>query len=116
MSVCPPGDVELRVQVVSFHFQDVPLSQNAPQPVLDGGTPLDGVLAALSGDVTYTGCSRCSAELDTDANGIYCPCYPCLPHRALRRYYRQVTMETGCCCLHGNVLNHHPVCFPGVAC
>ncbi|XP_056252041.1 shieldin complex subunit 2 [Seriola aureovittata] len=82
------GDVELRVQVTSFHFQDAPSSQNAPQPVLDSSTPLDGVLEALSGDVTYTGCGRCCAELETDANGIYGPCYPCLPHTAIRRYYR----------------------------
>ncbi|XP_044069855.1 shieldin complex subunit 2 [Siniperca chuatsi] len=82
------GDVELRVQVTTFHFQQSQPSQNAPQLTLDGSTPLDGILEVLSGDVTYTGCGRCSAELDTDANGIYCPCYPCLPHTAVRRYYR----------------------------
>ncbi|XP_068457913.1 shieldin complex subunit 2 [Clinocottus analis] len=82
------GDVELRVQVTAFHFEDSLPSQNAPQPVLDSSTPLDGILAALSGDITYTGCGRCSAELDTDANGIYGPCYPCLPLTAVRRYYR----------------------------
>ncbi|XP_027138162.1 shieldin complex subunit 2 isoform X4 [Larimichthys crocea] len=82
------GDVELRVEVAAFHFQDSRPSQNAPQPVLDSSTRLDGILAALSGDITYTGCGRCSAELDTDANGIYDPCYPCLPHTAVRRYYR----------------------------
>uniref|UniRef100_A0A3B5B9I1 Shieldin complex subunit 2 n=1 Tax=Stegastes partitus TaxID=144197 RepID=A0A3B5B9I1_9TELE len=47
-----------------------------------------GSSSVLSGDITYTGCGRCSAELDTDANGIYSPCYPCLPHTAVRRYYR----------------------------
>ncbi|XP_030603397.1 shieldin complex subunit 2 isoform X2 [Archocentrus centrarchus] len=82
------GDVELRVQVITFRFQDAPPSQNAPQPVLDSSTSLEGILMALSGDITYTGCGRCSAELDTDANGIYSPCYPCLPHTAVRRYYR----------------------------
>ncbi|XP_068590523.1 shieldin complex subunit 2 [Cebidichthys violaceus] len=82
------GDVELRVQVTAFHFEDSPPSQNAPQPVLDSSTPLDGILVALNGDITYTGCGRCSAELDTDENGIYGPCYPCLPHTAVRRYYR----------------------------
>ncbi|KAL6102273.1 shld2 [Pungitius sinensis] len=82
------GDVELRVQVHAFHFQDSPPSQNAPQPVLDSSTPLDGILAALSGDITYTGCGRCSTELDTDANGIYRPCYRCLPNTTVRRYYR----------------------------
>ncbi|KAL7383609.1 hypothetical protein ABVT39_014383 [Epinephelus coioides] len=82
------GDVELRVKITAFHFKDSPPSQNAPQPVLDGATPLDDILAALNGDITYTGCGRCSAELDTDANGIYSPCYPCLPHTAVRRYYR----------------------------
>ncbi|XP_034407352.1 shieldin complex subunit 2 isoform X2 [Cyclopterus lumpus] len=82
------GDVELRVQVTAFHFEDSSPSQNAPQPVLDSSTPLDGILVVLSGDITYTGCGRCSAELATDANGIYGPCYPCLPHTAVRRYYR----------------------------
>ncbi|XP_069394170.1 shieldin complex subunit 2 [Paralichthys olivaceus] len=82
------GDVELRVHVTAFHFQDAPSSQNAHQPVLDGSTPLDVILEALSGDVTYTGCGRCSAELGTDTNGIYSPCYPCLPHTAVRRFYR----------------------------
>ncbi|XP_070833807.1 shieldin complex subunit 2 [Chaetodon trifascialis] len=82
------GDVELRVQVTAFRFQDSLLSQNARQPVLDSSTPLDDILSALGGDITYTGCGRCSAELDTDANGIYSPCYPCLPHTAVRRYYR----------------------------
>ncbi|XP_076599094.1 shieldin complex subunit 2 [Chaetodon auriga] len=82
------GDVELRVQVTAFRFQDSLLSQNARQPVLDSSTPLDDILSALGGDITYTGCGRCSAELDTDANGIYGPCYPCLPHTAVRRYYR----------------------------
>ncbi|XP_073338122.1 shieldin complex subunit 2 isoform X2 [Pagrus major] len=82
------GDVELRVQVSTFHFLDPLASQNAPQPVLDSSTPLDGILTVLSGDITYTGCARCSVELDTDANGIYGPCYPCLPHTAVRRYYR----------------------------
>uniref|UniRef100_A0A673BUL7 Uncharacterized protein n=1 Tax=Sphaeramia orbicularis TaxID=375764 RepID=A0A673BUL7_9TELE len=82
------GEVELRVQVNAFHFQDVLLSQNAPQPVLDSSTPLADILAALGADVSYTGCGRCAAELDTDANGIYSPCYPCLPHTSVRRYYR----------------------------
>ncbi|MEQ2209995.1 hypothetical protein XENOCAPTIV_006995, partial [Xenoophorus captivus] len=72
------------VQVLTLQFQEALSSQNLPQPVLDGSTPLDGVLAALSGDVTYTGCARCSTELDTDENGIYAPCYPCLPHTAAR--------------------------------
>ncbi|XP_061915351.1 shieldin complex subunit 2 [Entelurus aequoreus] len=79
------GDVELRVQIVSFGFQP---SHNAPQPTLDSSTPQPGVLAALGGDITYSGCGRCSAELETDANGIYSPCYPCLPYTAVRRYYR----------------------------
>uniref|UniRef100_A0A3P8SMB0 Shieldin complex subunit 2 n=1 Tax=Amphiprion percula TaxID=161767 RepID=A0A3P8SMB0_AMPPE len=82
------GEVELRVQLITFRFQDALPSQNAPQPVLDSSTPLDGIVDVLSGDITYTGCGRCSAELDTDANGIYSPCYPCLPHTAVRRYYR----------------------------
>ncbi len=80
--------MELRVQVTAFRFQDSPPSQNAPQPVLDSSTPLDDILEVLSGDITYTGCGRCSTELETDANGIYGPCYPCLPVTAVRRYYR----------------------------
>uniref|UniRef100_A0AAQ5ZDS2 Shieldin complex subunit 2 C-terminal domain-containing protein n=1 Tax=Amphiprion ocellaris TaxID=80972 RepID=A0AAQ5ZDS2_AMPOC len=66
------------VQLITFRFQDALPSQNAPQPVLDSSTLLDGIVDVLSGDITYTGCGRCSAELDTDANGIYSPCYPCL--------------------------------------
>ncbi|XP_041863563.1 shieldin complex subunit 2-like [Melanotaenia boesemani] len=82
------GEVELRVQVFTFHFQNAPPSQTTPAAVLDSSTPPDGIMAALSGDITYTGCGRCAAELDTDANGIYSPCYPCLPHTTVRRYYR----------------------------
>ncbi|XP_054654965.1 shieldin complex subunit 2 isoform X2 [Dunckerocampus dactyliophorus] len=95
------GDVLLRVQVISFHFQP---SYNAPHPTLHCFTPQPDVLAALSGDITYSGCGRCSAELDTDANGIYRPCYPCLPYTAVRRYYRpSVLTVTG----RGN----HSVCI-----
>ncbi|XP_034538338.1 shieldin complex subunit 2 isoform X2 [Notolabrus celidotus] len=82
------GKVELRVQVITFQFQQAPASQNVPHPVLDSSTSLDGILEALSSDITYTGCGRCAAELDTDANSIYGPCYPCLPCTAVRRYYR----------------------------
>ncbi|TWW78540.1 Protein FAM35A [Takifugu flavidus] len=82
------GAVELRVQVTSFHFQDFLTSQRAPRAVLDNSTPLDGIVAVLNDDITYTGCGLCATELDTDANGIYVPCYPCLPHTAVRRYYR----------------------------
>ncbi|XP_043992912.1 shieldin complex subunit 2 isoform X2 [Gambusia affinis] len=82
------GEVELRVQVLSFQFQEPPPSLNPAQPVLDGSTPRAGLLAVLSGDITYTGCGRCAAELDTDRNGIYTPCYACLPLTALRRFYR----------------------------
>lgn len=82
------GAVELRVQVTSFRFQDFLTSQNAPRAVLDNSTPLDGIVAVLNDDITYTGCGLCATELDTDANGIYVPCYPCLPHTAVRRYYR----------------------------
>ncbi|XP_004077295.1 protein FAM35A isoform X1 [Oryzias latipes] len=76
------GEVELRVQVVTFHFQ------SAPQLVLDSSATLAAVMATLGDDITYTGCGRCSTELNTDANGIYGPCYPCLPHTAVRRFYR----------------------------
>ncbi|XP_074531361.1 shieldin complex subunit 2 [Halichoeres trimaculatus] len=82
------GEVHLRVHVVTFQFQPSPPSQDAPQPVLDCSSSLDRILEALSSDITYTGCGRCSIELDTDTNGIYSPCYPCLPCTAVRRYYR----------------------------
>ncbi|KAM4607984.1 shieldin complex subunit 2 isoform 2-T2 [Polymixia lowei] len=85
------GDVELRVHITAFQFQGG-ASQNAPLPPLGSSTPLVQILEMLSGDVTYTGCGRCASELDTDANGIYCPCYPCLPHTAVRRYYRPVVL------------------------
>ncbi|KAK2824712.1 hypothetical protein Q5P01_021887 [Channa striata] len=91
------GNVELRANVTAFHFQDV--SQNAPHPVLVSSTSLADILEALDGDITYIGCSRCCTELDTDANGIYDPCYPCLPHTAVRGYYRPGVLTvsgTGC--------------------
>ena len=89
------GEVELRVQVTAFHFKEALSSHSSTQPVLDSCTPLDGIVEVLSGDITYTGCGRCSAELDTDANGIYAQCYPCLPHTAVRRYYRYCFISTG---------------------
>lgn len=55
---------------------------------MDSSTPLDAVAAVLGGDVTFSGCGRCSTELDTDLNGIYVACYACLPHTSVRRYYR----------------------------
>ncbi|KAK2921568.1 hypothetical protein Q8A73_001053 [Channa argus] len=82
------GNIELRVHIIAFHFQDSPPSQNAPQPVLVSSTPLADILEALSRDITYIGCSRCCTELDTDTNGIYDPCYPCLPHTAVCHYFR----------------------------
>ncbi|KAM6922890.1 shieldin complex subunit 2 [Lycodopsis pacificus] len=103
------GDVELRVQVTAFHFEDSPPSQNAPQPVLDSSTPLAGILVALNGDITYTGCGRCSAELDTDANGIYGPCYPCLPHTGVRRYYRPGVLTVSGRGLHQVLVQVPPV-------
>ncbi|XP_021169991.2 shieldin complex subunit 2 isoform X2 [Fundulus heteroclitus] len=103
------GEVELRVQVLTFQFQEAPPSQNPPQPVLGASTPLDGIVAALSGDVTYTGCARCSVELDTDQNGIYGPCYPCLPHTAVRRFYRPGVLTVG-----GRGCNHLCVQVPPV--
>ncbi|XP_029963382.1 shieldin complex subunit 2 [Salarias fasciatus] len=86
------GEAELQLQVLEFHFKAVTSSQNAPQQVMDSSTPLEAIMAVLNGDITYTGCGRCTAELDTDANGIYCPCYPCLPHTAVRRYYRPAVL------------------------
>lgn len=106
------GEVELRVQVEAFHFNSslfcglrlipdsTPLSpvpsppvdstplSPAPGSLMDSSSTVRDVLKLLSGDVTYTGCGHCGAELDTDSNGIYSPCYPCLPHTAVRCYYR----------------------------
>lgn len=82
----PLGDVELRVQIKVFQFHSSP-SQDAVL-LMDGETPLERILDILSGDITFTGCGLCCAELDTDENGIYRPCYPCLPHTGVRRYYR----------------------------
>ena len=92
--MCTPsliGDVELKAHIAMFQFQGSP-SQTAQQP-LDCDTSLESILETVSGDITFTGCGRCAAELDTDANGIYCPCYPCLPHTGVRRYYRSVSRE-----------------------
>ncbi|XP_056147686.1 shieldin complex subunit 2 [Lampris incognitus] len=85
------GVVELRVHITAFQFQSSP-TQNVPQQPLDSSTPLDRILDRLRGDVTYAGCGRCAAELDMDVNGIYSPCYPCLPHTTVRRYYRPVML------------------------
>lgn len=82
----PSGDVELRVHIVAFQFHSSP-SQDAVR-LMDGETSLESILDVVSGDITFTGCGMCSAELDTDENGIYRPCYPCLPHTGVRRYYR----------------------------
>ncbi|XP_013881764.1 shieldin complex subunit 2 [Austrofundulus limnaeus] len=82
------GEVELKVQILAFQFRDVSPSQNPPQPVLDSFTPLEAIVAVLRGGITYTGCARCSTELETDVNEIYIPCYPCLPHTAVRCFYR----------------------------
>ncbi|XP_062375203.1 shieldin complex subunit 2 [Sardina pilchardus] len=84
------GDVELKVQITGFQFQGSP-AQNTWQ-VIDSHTSLPRILEIVSGDVTFTGCGRCAVELDTDDNGIYRPCYPCLPHTAVRHYYRQVVL------------------------
>ncbi|KAJ3610142.1 hypothetical protein NHX12_022236 [Muraenolepis orangiensis] len=85
------GDVDLRVNIVSFQFQ-ASISQNAPLALLDNEAPLEHILETLAGDVTYSGCGRCAFELGTDAHGIYLPCYPCLPHTSVRRYYRPVVL------------------------
>ncbi|XP_076830158.1 shieldin complex subunit 2 [Brachyhypopomus gauderio] len=84
------GDVELRVQITAFQFQST-ASQDSERP-MDGETPLDRILDIVSGDITFTGCGMCGAELDTDENGVYRPCYPCLPHTGVRRYYRPVLL------------------------
>ncbi|CAL8390874.1 unnamed protein product [Arctogadus glacialis] len=81
------GDVDLQVNITSFQFQ-ASLSQNAPVGRLDSEASLERIVETLGGDVTYAGCGRCAFELGTDANGIYLPCYPCLPHTGVRRYYR----------------------------
>ncbi|KAM9726337.1 LOW QUALITY PROTEIN: shieldin complex subunit 2 [Menidia menidia] len=56
--------------------------------VLDGFSSLAGVLAVLGGAVSFTGCSRCGAELHADANGVYRACRRCPPHPPARRIYR----------------------------
>lgn len=82
------GDVDLRVNIISFQFQ-ASISQNAQ---LDSEASLEHIMETLGGDVTYSGCGRCAVELGTDANGIYLSCYPCLPQTSVRRYYRPVVL------------------------
>ncbi|XP_037394449.1 shieldin complex subunit 2 isoform X3 [Pygocentrus nattereri] len=91
------GEVELRVQIAAFQFQSSP-SQEAMQP-MNRETPLERILEVVCGDITFPGCGLCCAELDTDENGIYRPCYPCLPHTGVRRYYRPavLTVREGEC-------------------
>ncbi|XP_016352892.1 protein FAM35A-like, partial [Sinocyclocheilus anshuiensis] len=84
------GDVELRVKITAFQFQSSP-SQEASL-LIDGNTPLERILDVVSGDIIFAGCGQCSAELETDENSIYRPCYPCLPHTGVRRYYRPVVL------------------------
>ncbi|KAL1263066.1 hypothetical protein QQF64_005805 [Cirrhinus molitorella] len=84
------GDVELRVKIMAFQFQSSP-SQEASL-LIDGSTPLEMILDVVSGDIIFAGCGQCSAELETDENSIYRPCYPCLPHTGVRRYYRPVVL------------------------
>ncbi|CAL8258954.1 unnamed protein product [Lota lota] len=85
------GVVDLRVNIISFQFQ-ASISQNAPVARLDSAASLEHIMETLGGDVSYAGCGRCAFELGTDANGIYLPCYPCLPHTGVRRYYRPVLL------------------------
>ncbi|KAG7462599.1 hypothetical protein MATL_G00186480 [Megalops atlanticus] len=80
------GDVEFKGQIMAFQFQGSP-SQSASL-LMNCDTPSQRILETVSGDVTFTGCGRCGSELDTDDNGIYRPCYPCLPSTSVRRYYR----------------------------
>ncbi|KAK7148676.1 hypothetical protein R3I93_012883 [Phoxinus phoxinus] len=84
------GDVELKMKITAFQFQSSP-SQDA-SVLIDGNTPMERILDVVSGDITFAGCGQCSAELETDENGIYRPCYPCLPHTGVRHYYRPVVL------------------------
>ncbi|XP_063047239.1 shieldin complex subunit 2 [Engraulis encrasicolus] len=85
------GDVELRAQITGFQFQGSPSQQHAWR-VMDSTFSPERILEVVSGDVTFTGCGRCAVELDTDDNGIYRPCYPCLPHTTVKQYYRPVVL------------------------
>ncbi|XP_007258822.3 shieldin complex subunit 2 isoform X1 [Astyanax mexicanus] len=84
------GNVELKAQITAVQFQSSP-SQDAVQ-LMDREMSLEKVLEVVCGDITFTGCGLCCAELDTDENGIYRPCYPCLPHTGVRRYYRPAVL------------------------
>ncbi|MBN3295838.1 SHLD2 protein, partial [Amia calva] len=78
------GDVEVKGQVVALQFgntQDTLLR-------MDSHTPLQRIVGAVTNDITFHGCGRCGSELGTDHNGIYRPCFPCLPYRGVRHYYR----------------------------
>ncbi|XP_077586254.1 shieldin complex subunit 2 [Stigmatopora nigra] len=86
------GEVALKVRVLTFGFRS---SRRTARPGLDVRTSLSEVAAALSDDTTYPGCGRCAAELECDANGIYRPCYPCLPAGLVRRYYRPAALTIG---------------------
>ncbi|KAK5908994.1 hypothetical protein CgunFtcFv8_017006 [Champsocephalus gunnari] len=80
----PAGGLELDLDTLLSQKYS---GENAPGRV-DSCSSLQDVVAVLSDDVTFTGCYRCAAELQSDANGIYRPCYSCLPITAVRRYYR----------------------------
>nr|XP_015203342.1 PREDICTED: protein FAM35A [Lepisosteus oculatus]XP_015203343.1 PREDICTED: protein FAM35A [Lepisosteus oculatus]XP_015203344.1 PREDICTED: protein FAM35A [Lepisosteus oculatus]XP_015203345.1 PREDICTED: protein FAM35A [Lepisosteus oculatus]XP_015203346.1 PREDICTED: protein FAM35A [Lepisosteus oculatus]XP_015203348.1 PREDICTED: protein FAM35A [Lepisosteus oculatus]XP_015203349.1 PREDICTED: protein FAM35A [Lepisosteus oculatus]XP_015203350.1 PREDICTED: protein FAM35A [Lepisosteus oculatus]XP_ len=91
------GDVEVKCQIAGLQFQ-CGSSQNVSLQ-MNGHTPLQRILNAISEDITFMGCARCGSELGTDRNGIYSPCYPCLPHTAVKRYYRPalLTVKDGDC-------------------
>ncbi|XP_052006456.1 uncharacterized protein LOC127660363 [Xyrauchen texanus] len=84
------GDVEVRVKITAFQFQSSPSQEDSL--FIDGNTPLERILDIVSGDIIFTGCGKCSIELQTDENGIYRPCYPCLPHTGVRHYFRPVVL------------------------
>ncbi|MBN3321908.1 NFKB2 factor, partial [Atractosteus spatula] len=91
------GDIEVKCQITGLQFQ-CGSSQNVSLQ-MNGHTPLQRILNAISEDITFMGCARCGSELGTDRNGIYSPCYPCLPHTAVKRYYRPalLTVKDGDC-------------------
>lgn len=96
--MCSLGDVELKIKITAFQFQSSP-SQEASL-LIDSNTPMERILDVVCGDITFAGCGQCSAELETDENGIYRPCYPCLPHTGVRRYYRSVLTDLYYTCVH----------------
>ncbi|XP_009999428.1 PREDICTED: protein FAM35A [Chaetura pelagica] len=66
------------------------------QLIFHADTSLECILASLP-MITYSGCAKCSLELQADENRIYKQCVRCLPYNKVKTFYRPalMTVEDG---------------------